>query len=55
MKETSTTTITNETIIITINKKTLESSKVNSNENETSKLNSVWNKYDKRLKGIDIN
>ena len=32
--DTSATTITIETIIITINNKTLESSKVNSNKNE---------------------
>ena len=48
--DTSTTTITIETIIITINDKTLESSKVNNNENEISKLNSVWNNYDKKVK-----
>ena len=34
--DTSTTTITIETITITINNKTLESSKVNSNENKIS-------------------
>ena len=32
----------------------MESSKVNSNENDVSKLNSAWNNYDKRLKWIEI-
>ena len=48
--DTSTITITIKTIIITINNKTLESSKVNRNENKISKQNSAWNDYDKRLK-----
>ena len=48
--DTSTTTITIETIIITINNKALKSSKINSNEKEISKLNSVWNNYNRRLK-----
>ena len=41
-------------IIVTINKKTLESNKVNSNKNEISELNSVWNNYDRRLRWIEI-
>ena len=48
--KTSTTTNTIETIIIAINNKRLESSKVNSNESKVSKLKSPWNNYDKRLK-----
>ena len=39
-----------ETIIMTRDNTTLESSKINSNENEISKLNSAWNNYDKRLR-----
>ena len=34
---------------MTINNKTLESSKGNSNENKINKLNSIWNNYDRRL------
>ena len=53
--ETSTTITTIEVIIVTINNKTMESSKVNSNENRISKLNNVWNNYNKRLKYIGNN
>ena len=53
--KTSTTTNTIETIIIAINNKRLESSKVNSNESKVSKLKSPWNNYDKRLKWIEDN
>ena len=48
--DTSLTITTIETIIITRDNTTLESSKVNSNENDISKLNSAWNNYDKRLR-----
>ena len=53
--DTSTTIIAIKTIIMTINKKTLESSKGNSNESKISKLNNVWNNYNKRLKYIGNN
>ena len=37
-------------IIVIINKKILELNEVNNNENEISKLNTVWNNYDVRLR-----
>ena len=37
-------------IIITINNKKLEPSKVTGNENEIGKLNGVWNDYNKTIK-----
>ena len=51
---TSATIIIVETIITIINNKILEPSEVTSNENEISKLNSVWNNYDRRLNRIEI-
>ena len=38
---------------MTINNKILESSKVNSNKDENSKLNSTWSNHDRRLKWIE--
>ena len=51
---TSTTIIIVETIITTINNKTLEPSKVTSNGNKISKWNGVWNDYNRRLDRIEI-
>ena len=48
--DTSIITTTNETIIRTINNTTLESSKVNNNENKISKLSDVWNNFNKRIR-----
>ena len=41
--DTSITISTIEMIIVTINNKTLESSKVNRNKSKISKSNSIWN------------
>ena len=48
--KTTTTITTIEIIIIAINNKILGTSKLDSIENEISKLNNEWNNYDRKLK-----
>ena len=53
--DTSSTITTIKTIIITRDNTTFESNKVNSKECKISKLNNVWNNYNKRSKYIENN